>query len=62
LKSQELILRSHCFNCQVKVFNSGLYVTLNTMFVTVVVGLVAAPGVPPPAGGLLLDELELGRA
>ncbi len=66
LRSQQFFSGVHFFTCQVRVFSNGLYVTLNTMFVTVLVGLVPEPEVPPlevPAGELLLlDELELVRA
>src|SRR6267142_783054 len=61
-----LSLRRHCFiNCHVSVFSNGLYVTLNTIFVIVPVGLDAPDVPPPPLAGVELLPGELppaGRA
>ncbi len=50
--------------CHVRVFSTGLYVTLNTMLVTVVVALVEpeGPARPPLPDGLLDEPAPEARA
>ena len=58
-RDTESLQRFHCFNiCHFTVFKSGLYVRLNTTFVTVLVALVPELELPlllPPP--LVLDDV-----